>query len=157
MFDIRILSPYNEGRTSQSKKLQDQNSVRKLSELDIDGVAHEAEGVEMEKPVEKHQGEVLKKKRTKGLRHILHRIDELVQVSMKVVSLSIINNSLLILFCSCTWFCWRKCLLLIRGLQNTFGKCSIVGTDAVEGKFLVGQKEMETKGRQHKNSNYTGG
>ena len=76
-FDIRILSPYNEGRTSQSKKLQDQNSVRKLSELDIDGVAHEAEVVEVEKPVEKHQGQVLEQKWAKYLGHACQHFSEI--------------------------------------------------------------------------------
>ena len=44
------------------------------------------ESVGLKKPVEKHEGEVLQQKRSKSLGHILHRVDQILQIAVKSLS-----------------------------------------------------------------------
>ena len=45
-----------------------------------------ANKVDVKKPVEEHEGEVLQEKRTKSLGHVLHNLDKLFQVFSKGLS-----------------------------------------------------------------------
>ena len=80
---FQIVSPYNHGRSSKSSELQGKKSLRELVEMCIDVIAAEAQVIEVQKPVDQHQGQILEEEGTKYLGHACHHVSEVQYCLMK--------------------------------------------------------------------------
>ena len=76
--------PHNQGRSGKTKALQEERSVREVAEVGKDVIATQAEVVQVQKPVEKHQSQVLEEEGSKYLGHTGHHVPEVQQSLMEV-------------------------------------------------------------------------
>ena len=138
---LQNVSPYNECRSSKSKNLQGKKIVRKEVEVCVDEITAEAQVVEVKKPVDKHQGQVLEKEGAKDLGHACHHIAEVQYCLVKRQSRFWHELNLI---CQIRFFPY---------LQDKVHKCCLIGAERVEDKLLESKKELKSNRGKEEDSN----
>ena len=145
---LQIVSPYNQGRSSKSSELQGKKSLRELVEMCIDVIAAEAQVIEVQKPVDQHQGQILEEEGTKYLGHACHHVSEVQYCLMKRRS-RFWHDDKLMRQVRLIWIVWAS----FWHLQNKVDKGCLPGAQTIKDKLLKSKKELKSKGGEHERSN----